>query len=740
MTVTERVLSGRYRLVERLGAGGMGVVWRAEDLLLHREVAVKTVAGPGVTDNAAVRLEREARAAAGLSDNPHVVTVHDFGRDGDTLFIVMALASGRPLDRILAADGTPSLVRAVEWTRQVCIALEAAHERGIVHRDIKPANVMVAADGVVRVLDFGIAWFHPELGLDRLSQAGGVLGSAPWMSPEQARGGEVGPASDLYSVGCLIYQLLTGVPPFGDRDALAQIIAHTTEAPAPPSSRRTGLHAGLEQLVMELLAKSPENRPASAAETAARLGAVLFELGGQETTGRPVPSMPARPPAPAERAERRRERPVQRRTVLLGLFGVVSVSTVIAVPQFLPDSGGDGGKKGSTHSTLKPSWKLSLQPDARPGMVGPMVVVGSIDSEKHAVVHDPRTGKELWRVSQGADRLTPFADNTLYATDNAGGALKALDPRTGNTRWEYQPLGDQDVSGGTFPLPEPAAVFVGQGPYVSALHHANGEVQWRYDMPAAKRIVGGLGKASGAVLARVDFAGGPWIAIGEADGRQLWTWQWDGPGIRPYAGEAGDRLFFGSDGEDLLVLDSKTGRLVDTYKGLDGAKPVSEHKVLLDTVPPGGVEAWSATDGKRLWSVPDAIAPRVFGDTVVMVKYAPADKSSGTLAVDIRTGTQRWLYRDLFSPSQSGNVPVVVGDGDPLILRADVEGVGLVRVDVRTGHRGPIRLLPEKELLNVFHADSTAYAHCADRFPDVANQADKGPESRLYAFPLSAMT
>ncbi|MEU3910320.1 protein kinase [Streptomyces sp. NPDC029721] len=739
--MAERVLSGRYRLVERLGAGGMGVVWRAEDLLLHREVAVKTVAGPGVTDDAAARLEREARAAAGLSDNPHVVTVHDFGRDGDTLFIVMALAAGRPLDRILAADGPPSVVRAAEWTRQVCIALQAAHEQGIVHRDIKPANVMVAADGVVRVLDFGIAWFHPELGLDRLSQVGGVLGSAPWMSPEQARGGEVGPASDLYSVGCLLYQLLTGTPPFGDRDALAQIIAHSTETPAPPSSRRTALHAGFEQLVMELLAKSPENRPASAAETAARLGAVLHELGGQETTGRPAPAMPSQPPAPAGRAEGRRERPVQRRTVLLGLFGVVSVSTVIAVPQILPDSGsGDGGNKGSAKSTLKPSWKLPLQSDAGLTMAGPVVVVGSADSEKQAVVHDSRTGKELWRVSPGADQLKPFTENTLYATDGAGGPLKALDPRTGIARWEYDPLSNQ-VTSGTFVIPKPVAVFVGQGPYVSALHHATGGVQWRYELPPARMpdAFMGLAKASGTVLACTGGRSGAWIAVGEVDGQQLWTWQWEGPEVRPYVGEAAGRLFFQT-GSDLAVLDSNTGRLVGTYKELDGAKPVSEHKVLLNTLPAGGVEAWSATDGKRLWSVPDAFAPRVFGDTVVMVKSAPEEKSSGTLAVDIRTGTQRWLYRDLFSPSQSGNAPVVAGEGDPLILRADVEGVGLVRVDVRSGRRGPMRLLPEKEVLDIVWADSTVYVRCADRFRDYANETDRGPESRLYAFPLSAMT
>ncbi|MGW2107086.1 serine/threonine-protein kinase [Streptomyces sp. NPDC001948] len=186
------VLSGRYLLGDRLGAGGMGVVWRAQDLVLHREVAVKTVSGPDVTPEAAARLEREARAAAGLSTSPHVVTVHDFGRDGETLFIVMELAPGRTLDRVLAADGPPAPARAVDWVRQVCAALEAAHERGIVHRDIKPANVILTPDGTVKVLDFGIAWFHPALGLDQLSQAGGVLGSVPWMSPEQARGTQVG--------------------------------------------------------------------------------------------------------------------------------------------------------------------------------------------------------------------------------------------------------------------------------------------------------------------------------------------------------------------------------------------------------------------------------------------------------------------------------------------------------------------------------------------------------------------
>ncbi|MFC8538187.1 serine/threonine-protein kinase [Streptomyces sp. NPDC057249] len=207
----------------------------------------------------------------------------------------------RALDRVLAAEGPPAVAHAVNWARQVCVALEAAHDAGIVHRDIKPANAVLGPDGTVRVLDFGIAWFHRDLGLDRISQAGGVLGSAPWMSPEQARGEEVGPASDLYSLGCLLHQLLCGQPPFGDRDALAQIVAHAQQVPDPPSAHRSGVPVDLDLLVGELLARSPENRPESAAATAARLGAVARELGVEETTGRPRRlrcRQGRRPPAP----------------------------------------------------------------------------------------------------------------------------------------------------------------------------------------------------------------------------------------------------------------------------------------------------------------------------------------------------------------------------------------------------------------------------------------------------------
>ncbi|MEU9316857.1 protein kinase [Streptomyces sp. NPDC048295] len=729
--MSERVLSGRYRLVERLGAGGMGVVWRAEDLVLHREVAVKTVAGPGVTDEAAARLEREARAAAGLSDSPHVVTVHDFGRDGDTLFIVMALATGRPLDRVLAADGLPPLVRAVDWARQVSLALEAAHERGIVHRDIKPANVMVAPDGTVRVLDFGIAWFHPDLGLDRLSRADGVLGSAPWMSPEQARGEEISPASDLYSLGCLLYQFLTGVTPFGDRDALAQVVAHATETPDRPSAHRSGLPAELDQLVVELLAKSPGNRPASATETVARLGSVALLLGIEETTGRP-PAPPAGPPAPARRPEQAKQ-PVKRRTVLLGALGVVAVSTtVVVVPKVLRE--GNGGSSGSPRTqVLKPRWKKTVtgQPALEPA--GPVVLVAGDD--KPVVAYDRRTGEERWRAAEDVDDTYPMTDSTLYVTAGQGGELRALDPATGTARWTFAPLGDDDVTGGAFPVLVPECVYVGLGRYVFSLDHATGDERWRYELPDGLGMVTALAKAPGILLTRNKEQA--WAAIGEVDGRQLWTWDGKGRWTNPpsYVGEADGRLFFAFDDDSLTAVDATNGQALHTHKDGYGAQVIPEHKLVLSTR--GNVRARSAVDGKQLWSVPNTGNPFVLGDTVVMYEVAADKKSSGTLAVDIRTGKERWRHKDLsavFEGIRGGAQP----EKHLILLVNEKHGTRLVRVDASTGARGPVCSLPDKELLSARCVGDTVYALCADRLRDPGNPDDRGPaRSRLHAVALA---
>ncbi|MYY03340.1 PQQ-binding-like beta-propeller repeat protein [Streptomyces sp. ATexAB-D23] len=729
--MSERVLSSRFRLVERLGAGGMGVVWRAEDLVLHREVAVKTVAGPAVTDEGAARLEREARAVAGLSDCPQVVTVHDFGRDGDTFFIVMALAEGRPLDRVLASDGPPSPARAVDWTRQVCAALAVAHERGIVHRDIKPANVMLASDGTVRVLDFGIAWFHPDLGLDRLSQVGGALGSAPWMSPEQARGKDVGPPSDLYSLGCLLYQLLTGQLPFGDRDGISQLVAHATETPDRPSAHRPGLPDELDRLVAELLAKSPESRPPSAVDTAARLGSVAQLLGGKATAAH-TPTFSATAPEPeAERPVRRRG--MQRRTLLLSALGLAAVSTTaVVVPRMLQDaSAGD-----SDAGTLKPLWKRPLTGSVVP-ISGPVVLVSGDES---AVAYDRRTGEVRWTSKDAFTGEYRLSNSTWYVTVDSG-ELRALNPETGKSRWSFNSGSEPEVSGDTLPVLTSERVYVGRGSRVYALEHDTGEKRWSYEHTDDSTVVTFLGMATGMLLARSkEYI---WAAISQDDGQHLWTLESDRSEFLIYEGEIDGRLFFWGTGNHLSVIDAKTGKVIDTYEDFPEVLVVPEHKLLLSSGSlPGdraALHAWSAANGEQLWSVPRVAFSAVFGDIAVVTKAE--DNEMVFAGLDIQTGMERWRNTGL--PSSLSNVKDAAANREPLILMVSAEGgavdkgTHLVHVDVQTGAHGPALSLPDEELMGVWCLGDTVYVDCADASTPQDGSEDGPSKSHLYAVALA---
>ncbi|MFJ7786914.1 serine/threonine-protein kinase [Streptomyces albidoflavus] len=286
-------LAGRYRLVGLLGAGGMGQVWRAVDERLGRTVAVKVLARP--EDEALVlRLDSEARAAAALSD-PHVVAVHDVGEapvDGiRVVYLVMELVEGRSLGEVLA-EGLPAVGDVMAWGGQICRGLHAAHRAGVVHRDIKPANILLTADGRVKVCDFGIARRADALG-HPLTGTGAVIGTPSYMSPEQARGDAViGAGSDLYSLGCLLYELLTGEPPFqgGGWPVLAQ---HLNQVPVPVRSRRLEVPAELDRLVAELLRKDPRRRPADAAEVARRLHALRTPAAAATVPATAVVTPPA---------------------------------------------------------------------------------------------------------------------------------------------------------------------------------------------------------------------------------------------------------------------------------------------------------------------------------------------------------------------------------------------------------------------------------------------------------------
>ena len=260
-----RTLAGRYRLDEVIGRGGMSTVYRGTDLALDRVVAVKVALDPLVEQSPVylARFTREAQAAAAIG-HPGVVTVYDAGADGPTRFIVMEYVPGRSLAEILSEREHKPLEpdEAADIAAQVADALSAAHAAGIIHRDIKPGNIMIEPDGSVKVLDFGIA---RALDSHTLTQTATVLGTSAYMSPEQALGQPVDARSDIYSLGCVLYEMLTGEPPFIADVSAAVLHQHVRVEPKPARERNPAIPPALNDPVMQMLAKSPGDRPQTAA-------------------------------------------------------------------------------------------------------------------------------------------------------------------------------------------------------------------------------------------------------------------------------------------------------------------------------------------------------------------------------------------------------------------------------------------------------------------------------------------
>lgn len=268
MTDGQTVVGGRYQLQEPVGRGGMAEVHRGLDLRLGRPVAVKLLSAALAADPIAqMRFRREAQAAASLND-PNIASVYDTGEDTDPAtgisipYIVMELVEGSTL-RAMLDDGPLPTPEALRITARVLSALAHSHAAGIVHRDIKPANVMVTSAGVVKVMDFGIARAVDDTS-SHLTQTSAVIGTAQYLSPEQARGEEVDLRSDLYSVGCLLFELVTGRTPFVGETSVSVAYQHVREAPVPPSALNPALPAELDAIVLHALAKDPAARYPSA--------------------------------------------------------------------------------------------------------------------------------------------------------------------------------------------------------------------------------------------------------------------------------------------------------------------------------------------------------------------------------------------------------------------------------------------------------------------------------------------
>ncbi|MEI6253957.1 MAG: Stk1 family PASTA domain-containing Ser/Thr kinase [Mycobacteriaceae bacterium] len=271
---TPHHLSDRYELGEILGFGGMSEVHIARDLRLHRDVAVKVLRADLARDPSFyLRFRREAQNAAALN-HPAIVAVYDTGEAvtpaGPLPYIVMEYVDGVTLRDIVHNDGPMPPRRALEVVADACQALNFSHQHGIIHRDVKPANIMISKTGAVKVMDFGIARALADTG-NPVTQTAAVIGTAQYLSPEQARGERVDARSDVYSLGCVLYEMLTGQPPFVGDTPVSVAYQHVREDPVPPSHKHGGISPELDAVVLKALAKNPENRYQSAAEMRADL-------------------------------------------------------------------------------------------------------------------------------------------------------------------------------------------------------------------------------------------------------------------------------------------------------------------------------------------------------------------------------------------------------------------------------------------------------------------------------------
>ena len=263
-----------YRLVEQIGAGGMGVVYRAHDEQLERDVAVKVLPAGMLTDDRARRRFRTEALALAKLNHPNIATVHEFGNQANTDFLVTEYIPGITLDEKLEKGGLP-LKDTVLLGSQLAVGLSVAHEQGIIHRDLKPGNLRLTPDGRLKILDFGLAQLMPQGGetdiARTLTQAQGMVGTLPYMAPEQLRGEGADVRSDIWAAGAVLYEMATGERAFPDANPAMLCNAILAKDPEPPSSRNPMISPGLENVILKALAKDPGHRYQSAKELAVDL-------------------------------------------------------------------------------------------------------------------------------------------------------------------------------------------------------------------------------------------------------------------------------------------------------------------------------------------------------------------------------------------------------------------------------------------------------------------------------------
>jgi serine/threonine-protein kinase len=328
-------LPERYRVTRHIASGGMASVWEVEDLLLGRVVAIKVLGTQYAADaGARARFAREARTAARASDHPHIATIYDIGEHGEDAFIVMEYFSGGTIaDQLRSASSAGRRVpreSALRWLREAASGLDHAHGAGIVHRDVKPANLLLDGQGRLAVADFGIAKLADDT---NMTQTGMLLGTAAYLSPEQATGGIATAASDRYAFAVVAYELLAGQRPFAGGPATAQLRQHAEAQPLRASEAAPGLPTAIDRVLARGLAKDPAERPATAAELVAEIEAALAPVEQPEPTRRLTPP----PPPPPPPREPHRVSPL----VAIGAFAAI-VGAALAI---VLTSGNDNGSQ-----------------------------------------------------------------------------------------------------------------------------------------------------------------------------------------------------------------------------------------------------------------------------------------------------------------------------------------------------------------------------------------------------------
>jgi len=273
--MSSKIIAGRYELLEKIGDGGMAVVYKAKCRLLNRYVAVKILKPEFINDAKFLEnFRKESHAAASLS-HPNIVNVYDVGKEGNINFIVMELVNGQPLSELIKEEAPMDYKRVVELTRQIAAGLSVAHKHNIIHRDVKPHNILITEDGVAKITDFGIAKAVKSTTIvDQTAEA--IMGSVHYFSPEQARGGYVDEKSDIYSLGIVMYEMLTGQVPFDGENPVNVALKHINEEMVPPSRLVSGIPPRIEQIVMKAASKLPTARFSTADEMIKELDNIEF--------------------------------------------------------------------------------------------------------------------------------------------------------------------------------------------------------------------------------------------------------------------------------------------------------------------------------------------------------------------------------------------------------------------------------------------------------------------------------